>query len=85
MDVGLLFDALLAALITSLGWGALTAATLHRAILLYVAFGLSMGLAWTRLDAADVALAEIVVGTGLTGALLLAGAGTIGRSGDDDE
>lgn len=85
MDVGFFFDLLLAALITWLGWDALTARSLLRAIVMFIAFGLSMGLAWTRLDAPDVALAEIAVGAGLTGALLLAGAGVIDRSGDDDE
>lgn len=85
MDVGFLLDLLLAALILWLGWSALTARTQLRAIVLFVAFGLSMGLAWTRLDAPDVALAEIAVGAGLTGALFLAAIGAIRRSGDDDE
>ena len=83
--VDLLFDLLLAALITWLGWGALTARYLLSAIVMFVAFGLSMGLAWIRLDAPDVALAEIAVGAGLTGALLLAGAGAFGHFEDDDE
>ena len=85
MSVGFLLDLLLAALIAWLGWATLTARSLFRAIVLYVAFGLTMGLAWTRLDAPDVALAEIAVGAGLTGALFLAAVGMIGRSGDDDE
>lgn len=85
MDIGLFFDLLLAVLIMWLGWGALTARLLLRAIVMFVAFGLSIGLAWTRLDAPDVALAEIAVGAGLTGALLLAGAGSLGRFGGDDE
>lgn len=83
--VGFLLDLLLAVLILWLGRGALTARSLFSAIVLFVAFGLSMGLAWARLDAPDVALAEIAVGAGLTGALFLAAAGAIGRSGDDDE
>lgn len=82
---GLLFDGLLAVMILWLAWGALASRSLFRAIVLYVAFGLSMGLAWIRLDAPDVALAEVAVGAGLTGALFLAAVGFIGRSGDDDE
>ena len=78
-------DLLLAALVLGLGWGTLLAKTLFRAIVLFVAFGLSMGLAWARLDAPDIALAEIAVGAGLTGALFLAAAGAIGRSGPDDD
>jgi len=85
MDVGLPLDLLLGALVMWLGWGTLTARSLFRAIVLFVAFGLSMGLAWTRLDAPDVALAEIAVGAGLTGALFLAAAGVIARSEKDDE
>jgi len=81
----MLFDFLLAALILWLAWGALASRSLFRAIVMYVAFGLSMGLAWIRLDAPDVALAEVAVGAGLTGALFLAAARFIGRSGDDDE
>jgi len=85
MDVGFLFDVLLAALIVWLGWRSLTSDSLFRAIVLFVAFGLSTGLAWIRLDAPDVALAEVAVSAGLTGALLLAAFGGEGRSGDDDE
>lgn len=85
MDVGFLFDILLAALIVWLGWRSLTSESLFQAIVLFVAFGLSVGLAWVRLDAPDVALAEVAVSAGLTGALLLAAFGGEGRSGDDDE
>lgn len=80
----LVFDVLLGALILWLAWNALASRSLFRAIVMYVAFGLSMGLAWVRLDAPDVALAEIAVGAGLTGALFLVAAGLVGRSGDDD-
>ena len=85
MTAGLIFDLLLAGLILWLGWGALASNSLFRGIVLYVAFGLSMGLASARLDAPDVALAEIAVGAGLTGALFLVAAGLIGRDGKDDE
>ena len=85
IDAGYLLDLLLAALILWLGRSALATSSLFRAIVLFVAFGLTMGLAWARLDAPDVALAEIAVGAGLTGALFLAAAGTLGRSGDDDD
>lgn len=85
MGVDFIFDLLLAALIVWLGWHTLTSKSLFRAIVLFVAFGLSMGLAWTRMDAPDVALAEIAVGAGLTGALFLASIGVVRRSRDDDE
>ena len=84
-SIGLLFDLLLVALIIWLGYFALMSESLFRAIVLFVAFGLSMALAWARLDAPDVALAEIAVGAGVTGALLLAAyAGARRADGDDD-
>lgn len=82
---GQLFDFLLAGLILWLGWRALTSRSLFQAIVVFVAFGLSMALAWVRLDAPDVALAEIAVSAGLTGALLLAAFGGFRRSGSNDE
>lgn len=85
LNIGLLIDLVLAALIVWLGWRSLTSASLFRAIVLFVAFGLSMGLAWVRLDALDVALAEVAVSAGLTGALLLAAFGGIRRSRGDDQ
>lgn len=51
---------------------ALACPDLFRAIVLFVAFGLLLALAWVSLDAPDVALAEAAIGAGLTGALLLA-------------
>ncbi len=48
-----------------------TSEGLFRAIVLFIAFGLLMSLAWVRLGAPDVALAEASIGAGLTGALLL--------------
>lgn len=81
----MLFDLLLAALILWLAWRALNSATLFRAVVMFVAFGLSMGLAWVRMDAPDVALVEVAVGAGLTGALFLAAIDITRRSGDDDE
>jgi uncharacterized MnhB-related membrane protein len=84
IDAGFLLDLLLAAFMTWLGWRTLTGKSLFRAIVLYIAFGLTMGLAWIRLDAPDVAMAEIAVGAGLTGALLLAAAGAATRFGEGD-
>jgi len=66
------FDALLGFALLWLAWRALASPDLFRAIVLFIAFGLLMALAWVRLDAPDIALAEAAIGTGLTGALLLA-------------
>jgi multisubunit Na+/H+ antiporter MnhB subunit len=67
------FDALLGLSLFCLAWLTLTTTDLFRAIVLFIAFGLLLALAWIRLDAPDIALAEAAIGAGLTGALLLAG------------
>lgn len=66
------FDSLLGLGLLWLAWRALNCPDLFKAIVLFIAFGLLMALAWVRLDAPDVALAEAAIGAGLTGALLLA-------------
>lgn len=72
-------DALLAASLILVGWQALASAAAFRAIALYVAFGLLMTLAWVRLDAIDVALAEAGIGAGFSGALFLVGLARLQR------
>lgn len=67
----MIFDLLLA---TALLWSAIQALTtpdLFRAVMLFIVFGLFMALAWARLDAPDIALAEAAIGAGLAGVLLL--------------
>jgi multisubunit Na+/H+ antiporter MnhB subunit len=66
------FDGLLGISLLWLAWRALFSADLFRAVVLFIAFGLLLALAWVRLDAPDVALAEAGIGAGLTGALLIA-------------
>lgn len=70
-DPFLLFDLLLAAAIIALAVASLTVRDLFAAIVLFIIFGLCSALAWVRLSAPDVALAEAAIGTGVTGALLL--------------
>ena len=67
-----LFDGLLGLLLLWLAWRTLACADLFKAVVLFITFGLLMAVAWVRLDAPDVALAEAAIGAGLTGALLLA-------------
>lgn len=69
------FDLLLALALVWLGWRLLAADDLYEAVAGFIAFGLLMALAWARLDAPDVALAEAAIGAGLMGALLLAALG----------
>lgn len=67
-----MLDIVLALALMGLAWGALASVDLFKAIVLFIAFGLIMALVWVRLNAPDIALAEVAIGAGLTGALLLA-------------
>jgi multisubunit Na+/H+ antiporter MnhB subunit len=66
-----LFDAVLSVTLMVVAIRVLTASDLFQAIVVFIVFGLLMSLAWTRLHAVDVALAEAAIGAGLTGALFL--------------
>lgn len=65
------FDLVLAPTLVWLAWHILSTSDLFRAIVLFITFGLLLALAWARLAAPDIALAEAAIGAGLTGALLL--------------
>lgn len=65
------FDVTLAASLIFLAWRVLMHQDLFRMVVLFIAFGLLMALAWVRLNAPDIALAEAAIGAGLSGALLL--------------
>jgi uncharacterized MnhB-related membrane protein len=66
------FDSLLGMSLFYLAWQALASPDMFKSIVLFINFGLLMALAWVRLNAPDLALAEAAIGAGLTGALLLA-------------
>lgn len=72
------FDSLLAVTLLWLAWSALSIRGLFKAVILFIAFGLLMALAWVRLEAPDLALAEAAIGAGLTGALFLLALGQLG-------
>jgi uncharacterized MnhB-related membrane protein len=71
MKLALAFDALLAATLLWSAWRALSTPQLDRAVIMFIVFGLLLTLAWARLAAPDIALAEVAIGAGLTGTLLL--------------
>ena len=70
--LNLAIDAVIVIMTVWLAVSALGAEDHFDAAIRFVAFGLAVTLAWVRLRAPDVALAEAAVGSGLTGALLLA-------------
>lgn len=69
--IGLGIDAVLALAIVWLALQTVRSRDLFKAMLMFVVFGLLMSLAWARLHAPDLALAEAAIGAGITGALLL--------------
>lgn len=70
--IELLFDLLLGLGLLGLAVQIVAGRALFRSVVLFIVFGLLMALAWARLAAPDLALAEAAIGAGLTGALLLA-------------
>ena len=65
------FDGVLALVLLVLAWQLLRSPNLFKAVVLFISFGLMLSLAWVRLKAIDIALAEAAIGAGLTGALFL--------------
>ncbi|MEX2482715.1 MAG: hydrogenase subunit MbhD domain-containing protein [Gammaproteobacteria bacterium] len=85
MNIGLAFDVVLAAGLVWSAVSALLSRDLCRAVVLFIVFGLLMTLAWVRLAAPDIALAEAAIGAGLTGALLLDALGGLGADARGDD
>jgi multisubunit Na+/H+ antiporter MnhB subunit len=73
-----LIDVFLVLLLLWLAWQLLYIADLFSSTVLFIAFGLVMSLAWVRLHAPDLALAEAAIGAGITGALVLTAVGRLG-------
>ncbi|RFA31033.1 hypothetical protein CAI21_03410 [Alkalilimnicola ehrlichii] len=74
------FDILLGGLLLMSAWAALAGADLFRNVAFMIVFGVLMALAWLRLQAPDVALAEAAVGAGITGVLLIVALARVRRS-----
>lgn len=64
-------DGALILLLLGLSVRLLTTREFFEATVFFVAYGLTLALAWVRLGAADLALAEAALGAGVTGALFL--------------
>lgn len=64
-------DLCLAVILLWLTWAVLFSRDDFRAVVLFISLGLIMALAWVRLTAPEVALAEAAIGAGISGALLL--------------
>ena len=77
--MSLAFDVLLALALLWSAWRTLATPDLTRAVVMFIVFGLLMVLAWARLSAPDIAIAEAAIGAGLTGVLLFDALGALGR------
>ncbi len=64
-------DMALVLLLVGLALRLLHTRDLFEAVVLFVAYGLTLALAWMRVGAPDLALAEAALGAGVTGALFL--------------
>lgn len=79
-----LLDGLLAGMLVVTAVSVLVSQSLFRAVVMFIAFGMLMALAWMRLQAPDIALAEAAIGAGLTGVLLLDAVAHFRRGGGTD-
>lgn len=75
-----LFDILLIFTLLWLGWRLLNTEDIFKAVILFISFGLLMAIAWVRMRAPDVALAEAALGAGLTGPLFLSALSRMNRN-----
>lgn len=78
-DLLAIFDLALILTLLVVAWQVLFTRALFKGIVLFIAFGLLTSLAWVRLSAPDIALAEAAIGSGITGALLLSALGRMRR------
>ena len=81
----LALDAVLCALILGVALATLAGRLVFRAVVFFITYGLFVAMAWARLGAHDVALAEAAIGAGLTGVLLLAAQGRLTRLRTQDQ
>ena len=65
------FDIVLAVTLIAVAYLALSGRDLFRSVVLFVTFGVMISLVWVRLQAFDLALVEVAIGAGITGALFL--------------
>ncbi|CAA6809147.1 MAG: Sodium:proton antiporter [uncultured Sulfurovum sp.] len=80
-----IFDGLLCVVLLWVAWQSLSSTNLFKAIVLFITFGLLLAISWVRLNAIDVAIAEVAIGAGLTGALLLAALAKLHNTTDTDK
>jgi multisubunit Na+/H+ antiporter MnhB subunit len=83
--IGLAIDGILCLLLVTTALAAVTGRDILAGIVFFVAFGILLAVAWVRLGAVDLAIAEGAIGTGLTGVLLISAWARLRRLGAADE
>ena len=76
----IVLDALLVVALAGLAASSVLSRNLFRSVVLFMVFGLTMALAWARLRAPDIAITEVALGAGLTGAMLLFAVASLERN-----
>lgn len=71
------FDIVLALLLLGAGAWSVMARNMMTAVIIFIAYGLLLALAWVRLHAIDVSLTEAAIGSGATGLLMVIAAHTV--------
>lgn len=74
------FDIILAATVVWVAYHAVSRQDLFKSVVLFITFGVLVSLVWVRLGAFDLALVEVAIGAGITGALFLNTLGRMGRT-----
>lgn len=74
----LAFDLVLALLLFGVGAWSMLARNMMTAVIIFIAYGLLLSLAWVRLFAIDVSLTEAAIGSGATGMLMVIAAHGMG-------
>lgn len=69
--MSLLFDGVLCLLLVAGALGVVATRPARAAVVAFMGYGLLLGLAWARLQAPDVAMTEIAIGSGIAGIVLL--------------
>jgi multisubunit Na+/H+ antiporter MnhB subunit len=80
--LSLALDVVLAGTVVAIALGAVLRRDLLESVMLLFALGVVLALVWARLGAADVAMVEAALGTGITGVLFLS---ALARTGAVDE
>jgi uncharacterized MnhB-related membrane protein len=75
-----IIDVLLGFLMVLLAGASLLLPQLFKAVMAFIGFGLIVAVVWLRLGAVDIALAEAMIGSGITGALFLAALGRMAEA-----